>query len=167
MAQLHAPMQRGEFTVAGRLIEHRIALHRLRKRLGIGIFPDVEGVEAGAQHEHELVAQHLAGRAQFAAIMVTLAQQAGLAVGAAVAEGRKHQRHRSDAVEIGHEVVDVAAVRPDHADLATLQQRLGILEKARGRDQHATLRQLRTIGDMREGIADNLSALNEWHRRAP
>src|SRR5581483_10320217 len=68
MAELHAPMQRGEFSVAGRLIEHRIALHRLCKGFGVRLFLDVEGVEAGAQHEHELVAQHLTGGAQFAAI---------------------------------------------------------------------------------------------------
>ena len=60
-----------------------------------------------------------------------------------------------------------ANVAASHAHLATLQQRLRILEEARSRDQHATLRQLRAIGDMRKGIVDDLSALNEWHRRAP
>ena len=54
--------------VAGRLVEHRIALGGRGKGLGVAGLLHFKSVEAGAQHEHELVAQHLSGGAQFAAI---------------------------------------------------------------------------------------------------
>src|SRR5262249_60035191 len=76
MALLVAPVQRRGPAVAGRLIEHRIAPRRLAEGFGVGLLLDVEGVKAGAQHEHELVAQHLAGSAQLALIAVALTQQA-------------------------------------------------------------------------------------------
>ena len=68
-----------------------------------------------------------------------------------------------------HEVVEIAAVRPDHAYFAgALEQRFGILEETRGRDQHGTVaRQLGAIGGMEEDIGCDLSVLNEWHRPAP
>ena len=59
-------LQRGDAAVAGRLVEHRVALHGRGERIGVGVLLHLEGVEAGARHEHELVAQHLAGGAQFA-----------------------------------------------------------------------------------------------------
>ena len=100
---------------------------------------------------------------------MTFAQQARLAVGAAVAEGRKHQRDRSETIEMRHEILETAVVRPDHPELAgTAQQRLGIGEKAFGRDQHrAVTRQFGTVGDTHERIGRDSSLLNEWHRRAP
>src|SRR3954453_9241183 len=72
MAQLHAPMQRGDAAVAGRLIKHRIAFCGRGERLRIAFLLYLEGVEAGAQHEHELVAQHLAGGAQLAFVAMAL-----------------------------------------------------------------------------------------------
>src|SRR5262245_32605647 len=63
-----------EAAVAGRLVEHRITLHDVGEHLGVGLFPDLERVEAGAQHEQELIAQHLTGGAQLAAIAELLAQ---------------------------------------------------------------------------------------------
>src|SRR5262249_53699179 len=130
---------------------------------------DIERIEAGAQHEHELVAQHLTGGAQLALIAMTLTQQARLAVGAAVAEGREYQRDQREPIEIWHEIVEVAVVRPDHADLtAALEQRLGIFEKARGGDQHRTIAwKLGAVGSMEENIGCDFSVLNEWHRPAP
>ena len=58
---------------------------RLGERRGVGLLGHLEGVEAGAVQEQELVAQHLAGGAQLAAKAVALAQEPRLAVGAAVA----------------------------------------------------------------------------------
>src|SRR5437588_591 len=70
--------------------------------------------------------------AAFSVIAMPLPQQARLAIGPAVAERRKHQRHRGQAVEIGHEIVEVAVVRPDHANLAGMpQDRAGILKEPR------------------------------------
>ncbi len=162
-------MQRRETTVAGRLIKHRVALDGLSEGLGVALLLDLEGIEAGAQHEDELVAQHLPGGAEFAAILEALAQQPRLAVGAAVAERRKYQGHRGKPIEIGCEIVDIAVVRPDHAGLSlALQDALGILEKACCRNQNSRITgQLRTIGDMDERIVGDFSALNEWHKRAP
>src|SRR3981081_2819039 len=140
VAQLHPPVQCGDAAVAGRLIKHRIALYRTGKRFRIAFLLDLEGVEAGAQHEHELVAQHVAGGAQFALEAMALPQQPRLAVGAAVAEGRKYQRNCREPPEIGHEIVDVAVVRPDHAGLAgALGKRFGISKKPRRGDQDGAL----------------------------
>src|SRR2546429_750589 len=136
MAQLHPPVQRGDPAVASRLVEHRIALYRGGERFRIAFLLDLEGIEARAQHEYELIAQHLSGSAQLAAIMMALPQHARLAVGAAVAEGRKYQSHNLKPVEIRHEIVDVAIIRPDHAGLANApRKRLCVGEKPRGGNQ--------------------------------
>src|SRR5665213_692732 len=73
MTQLHPAVQRGEAAIAGRLIEHRIALHRGGKGFGVAFLFDFEGIEAGAKHEHELIAQHLTGGAQLAPVAMALA----------------------------------------------------------------------------------------------
>ena len=78
MTQLQPPERRGHTSIAGRLIEHRIALDSLVIGLRIGLLLDIEGIEAGAQHEDELVAQHLPGGAQFAAEEIALTQQTRL-----------------------------------------------------------------------------------------
>src|SRR5487761_1975378 len=68
MALLHPPVKRGDAAIAGRLVEHRITLFANGERLRIALLFHLECVESGAQHEHELVAQHLADGAQFAVI---------------------------------------------------------------------------------------------------
>src|SRR6202011_869154 len=75
MTQLHPPVQRGDAAVAGRLVEHRVTFRRVGKSFGVAVLLDLECAESGPQHEHELVAQYLAGGAQLAAITVTFAQQ--------------------------------------------------------------------------------------------
>src|SRR5262249_8568206 len=77
---------RGRAAVAGGLIKHAVAPRGLGKSRRVGVLRHLEGVEAGAQHEQELVAQHLAGGAQFAAEAVAFADQPRLAEGAAVLE---------------------------------------------------------------------------------
>lgn len=86
MTQLHPPIERGDASIAGRLVEHRIAPGGSGKRRCVAILGDLKSVEAGAQHEHELVAQDLTSGAEFAFEVMTLAQQSRLAIGAAVAE---------------------------------------------------------------------------------
>src|ERR1700692_2016664 len=71
-------------TVAGRLIEHGMARDLAGERRHVGILLHLEGIEAGAQQEDELVAQHVAGGAQLAAKAIRFPQLSGLAVGAAV-----------------------------------------------------------------------------------
>src|SRR3954453_15744954 len=100
MTQLHPTIERGDAAVAGRLIKHRIALDRSGEGFGVALLFDLERIETGALHENELVAQHLPGPAQLAFIAVAFAQQARLAVRAAVAESRKYQRDCGEPVEI-------------------------------------------------------------------
>src|SRR5439155_24853226 len=83
---------RDRASIAGRLIEHAVTIDRLGECGGIGVLGHLEGIEAGAMQEQELVAQNLAGRAQLAAKAMALAQQPGLAVCAAVAEVGKDER---------------------------------------------------------------------------
>src|SRR5712671_8080639 len=169
MAQLHPPVQRGEAAIASRLIEYRITLYRGSKRFRVAFLLHFERVEAGAQHEHELIAQHLAGGTQLALETLTLPQQPRLAVSAAVAEGRKHQGDHRKPVEIRDKVFDIAIVRPDHAGPPhTPRKTFRVLEKPRSRDQdRAIARNLGVIGHMDQRIAGNLSVFNEWHRPAP
>ena len=61
-------------SVAGRLIEHAVAIDGFGERRGIARLGDIESVEAGALHEQQLVAQDLAGRPQLAAKSMALAQ---------------------------------------------------------------------------------------------
>src|SRR5580692_3619227 len=70
MALLHAPVKRGDAAIAGRLVEYRIAFGGRRKRFRVAFLLYLESVKAGAQHEHELVAQHLAGGAQLTPVRI-------------------------------------------------------------------------------------------------
>src|SRR6185312_16657118 len=98
-----------------------------------------------------------------------LAQQPRLAVGAPIAEGRKHQRDGGEAIEIGYDIVEVAVVRPDHAELAAAaEQGLRIFKQpCRRNENRAVAGQFGAISDMDEDVGGNSSMLNEWHRRAP
>src|SRR5712691_2475731 len=124
-------------SVAGRLIEDAVARKRGGEGGCVGVLLDLEGVKAGANEKKELVAQHLAGGAQLAAKAMLLAQEARLAVGAAVAEAWKDQRHQREAVEMRGELGDLAVVRPQHADrrLAAGDVR-HVGKESRRRDDH-------------------------------
>src|SRR5947208_4944759 len=86
MTELHATVQCRDAAIASRLVENRVSLDGLRKRLRVGLLLDLEAVETRAQHEHELVTKHLSGRSQFAAIIIALAQKPGLTIRAPVTE---------------------------------------------------------------------------------
>src|SRR5579872_3895120 len=116
MALLHPPVKGRQAAIARRLIEYGIAPRGDRKSIRIALLLRLKSIEAGPQHEHELVAQHLPGGAQLTVITKAFAQQPRLAVGAPVAEGRKHQGYDRKAIEKRRELVDVATVRPDHAE---------------------------------------------------
>ena len=77
---------------ACRLIADAICAQRLGEGFGVGGLLHLEGVESGPRHEQELIAEHVAGRADFAVEAIALAKQARLAVSASVAEHRKLQR---------------------------------------------------------------------------
>src|ERR1700756_3087905 len=64
MALLHPLVERGDAGIAGRLVEHRITLGGKRKRFRVAGLLHLKGVKTSAQHEYELVAQHLAGGTQ-------------------------------------------------------------------------------------------------------
>src|SRR5260370_6123172 len=86
VAALQPQLRGGGAAVLGRLVDDAEQRTRPGQRLAEALLVALEGVEAAAQHERQLVLQHAAGGAQLALIAVTLAQQARLAVGAAVAE---------------------------------------------------------------------------------
>ena len=62
-----APAERRKPAVGARLIEDREARGSLDEHRGVGRLFHLEGVEARAQQELKLVAQHFAGGAQLAA----------------------------------------------------------------------------------------------------
>jgi hypothetical protein len=155
--------------VPGRLIEDRVARDLARERRHIGVLLHLEGIEAGAQQEHELVAQHVAGGAELATIAVMLAQQPRLAVGAAVPELRKLQRDQGQPVEIRRKLRDPAAVRPRYAG-RRLPARDGgsVGEKARRRNDHRhVVRDRRVVGNAHKIVIDHMARLNESHKHAP
>src|SRR5258707_1376935 len=100
MALLHAPVQRRDTAVASRLIKYRVALGGSGKCFRVAVLFHLKGIEPGAQHEHELVAQNLTGGAQFAPIAMAFPQQPRLAVGTAIAEARKHQRDHGKPIKV-------------------------------------------------------------------
>ena len=106
---------------------------------------------------------------------MAFAQEPRLAVGAAVAEGRKHQRDRGQPIEIGHEIVEIAIVRPDHAELAGARQNGRDLRETRRRNQdRAVARQFGAVGDMNEQVGGDFAFLTsgidpllEWFDAQP
>src|SRR5437899_3111074 len=81
--------QRRNAPVAGRLIDHAVAADGLREHGRIGVLHHLEGIEAGAQQEQELVAQNIAGGTQLATETILLPKLPRLAVGATVLEVRE------------------------------------------------------------------------------
>ena len=77
------PPRRRRWTITGRLVHDAVALDRVGKGRGIGRLAHLEGVEAGATHKQKLIAQYLSGGAQFAAEMISLAQDTRLRIGTA------------------------------------------------------------------------------------
>ena len=67
---------------------------------------DLEGVEADAAHERDLVGQHVADGAQLAREAVLLAQQARGGEGAAVGELREASAISAKPRQVGGDVVD-------------------------------------------------------------
>ena len=67
------------------------------------------------------------------------------------------------------EFVDVAIVRPQHADLAAVCRQFGgVSQKSLGRDQHRAIGgHRRIVENTDKAIGDNLTVSNEWHRHAP
>ena len=72
----------------------------------VGRVRHLEGVEADAAHEGDLVGQHVADGAQLAREAVLLAQQARGGEGAAVGELGEVERDQGEAGEVGGDVVD-------------------------------------------------------------
>ncbi len=62
---------------------------------------DRKAVDADAQHQRNLIDQHVADRAQFVGIAEALAQQRGVAEGAAVVESRERDGNDLQAIEVG------------------------------------------------------------------
>ena len=78
-------------------------------------FLHLEGVEARPCHEQELIAEHVAGRPDFALEAVALAQAPCLAVSAPVAEDREFKRDQRKLRQMGRKLAYAPVVRPGHA----------------------------------------------------
>ena len=76
---LQSPPQRRHAAVGAGLIDHAVARQQLWRTPRIGRLLHLEGIEAGADQEVELIAQHVAGGAQRAA--KTVASRAAAAPG--------------------------------------------------------------------------------------
>src|SRR5471032_872348 len=79
---------------------------------GIVFLFDLKRVEARADQKQELIAQHVARRAQLATESEIFAQLTRLAIGTAVSEIRKYQANEREPVKIGHKLRNLAAFRP-------------------------------------------------------
>jgi hypothetical protein len=88
------------------------AVTTLGQNLGLTVV--AEGIETAAQHEGQLVLQHAAGGAQFAGIAQPPAQQAGLAIGAAVAELGEVQDDQAQPSDMRRQVLDRIGVGQRH-----------------------------------------------------
>jgi hypothetical protein len=132
------------------LIDHAEQAAGPRQRRTEARLVALEGIEAAAQHERQLVEQHLAGGAQFARVAQPAAQGAGLAVGAAVGEFREMQHDQLQPAEMRNEPVEPVRV----GERYRLCRRLHPLcERQRGRS---------VVGDRRHGAFPI-----QRHRRAP
>src|ERR1019366_6059247 len=96
-------------------------------------------------------------------------QQPRLPLGPPAAEGGAYQCDHRKPVEPGHEIIDIAIVRPDHAGSSDAsRKRLRIPEKSHSGNQDGAIAgNCSVVRHMDERIAGDLSASNEWHRRAP
>jgi len=134
--------------ISGRLIEHGVGARiSLANAATIGILLHLEGIEAGAHQEHELIAQHVAGGAQLAAKAVALPQQSRLAVGAArpgsSGTTRATQRER---IEMGREPRPPCGLFGHSTPVGAARRAMvgGIGEEARRRNDHRHV-----VGDRR------------------
>ena len=100
--------------VARGLVSHRDLRKRLFEgfgRVGIG---HVEGIEAAAHHEGDLVAQHVADGADFTFEIQPLAQQPCIGIGPPIREGREVERDEIEAAEvIGNQIRRLVARQDD------------------------------------------------------
>ena len=70
---MRAPTQRRHAAIGAWLIDNAVAARGFDKSAGIGGLFHLEGIEAGADQEVELIAQHIPGGAQRAAKTIGLA----------------------------------------------------------------------------------------------
>ena len=112
---LCAAQQRGgHATVLGRLVNDAEQLARLRQSLAKAILLALEGVEAAAQHERELILQHVPNGAQLALVAQPAAQQTRLAVGSAIAELGEVQRDQAQLADVRRQLLDGVGVGERH-----------------------------------------------------
>ena len=144
-------------------------MHGLDERRRIGILRHLECVEAGTMQKQQLIAQDLTRCTQLAAKLIAFAQEPRLTVGAAVAEGRKHQSNERDPVEIWSELGNLAIVRPNDAGRRLAQDEVArVGEKSRRRhDGGNAFRHRRVVEHAHEAIFDEAAGLNEPHKPAP
>ncbi len=148
-------------------------MENLGKRLEPGLdrvaLRHFEGVEAAALHEEELVAQHLPDRAQLALVAVALAQQARIAIGAAVGEFGKFERDQREAGDVAGDRGGMLPGLELDADRRAARQKLVLLAlpPLETDDDGAGRRQSLVVGQELPVVLGELSLLNERHKASP
>jgi hypothetical protein len=111
-----------DITREGRLRLRHVALvvageevQRAARGFQLLVVAQLHRVEARAGQQRHHVDDDIAGRAHFARVAVARAQQARLAVGAAVDPLRELQRNERQARQVGHQRLDVGVVRHEDA----------------------------------------------------
>ena len=166
---LQPPPQCRRASVGAILIIDAVARQNLGEGTRVRVLLHLEGIEAGAYQEMKLVAQHVAGRAQHAAKTVGLAQQARLAVGAAVLEFRKYQHDEREVAEPRLKLRHAFVIGPGNAKRAIAANKGGgIRQKPLGRhDNRDAIRDRRLVIDADVTVFDDAAVFNELHRHAP
>ena len=125
--------------------------------------------EPAYSHERQLVAQHVADRAQFAAEAVALAQEPRRAVGAPIREFREFERDDVEAFDIAADQRGrLIALQPEAERRRPRQQLVAVGLPAGERDDHrAGLGQRRLVLHEQPGIVDHAGRPNERHRASP
>ena len=132
-----------------------------------------EGIEPAAVKVEQLVTQYVANRAQFTLVAITVTQQAGVGVVAAIGEGREVQ---GDDLEVFHVFTDLfgffIGVQPHaQAAVAGLEGVAVFAPQGQRHDQVVAVGdavEARVLGQQVPGFVDDFVVLNDsLHRRAP
>src|SRR5436305_4798971 len=118
--------------------------------------------------EHDLIAQHVTGGAQFAGIFEALAQEPRRRIGAAIGISGDIEYDQREALEIVFESVEVFACAQNKAERRIPRnERVAVCDKARLRDDSAAGRQRRIVRRQRPFVLDESVSSKNRHASAP
>src|SRR5579871_383513 len=146
--------------VGGPLVDVAKARHHVRPLVRRGPVRRLERIDAAADHEARLLAQHVAHRADLAFEAVALAQDAGRRIVLAVQELGKRQGDDGEARQVLLELLDVLVRLDADPDLPPLGQKpLALGLEALQRDDDVAARHGVLVADRGERVLDQFRAL--------